>query len=123
MIFYNDIKCLILKIWQYETCSTLRFCCMFCNFGTSGRHFSWSAFWWSTGNDVSGHYKHHYFLFLFSVVYFSHRRSALIKKLILRKLLRLPKNLGVDTFPDPVGHFGAHWRPFWVLQAVRRCRR
>ena len=29
----------------------------------------------------------------------------------------MPKNLGVDTFPDPVGHFGAHW------QAVRRCRR
>ena len=28
-----------------------------------------------------------------------------------------PQNLGVDTFPDPVGHFGAHW------QAVRRCRR
>ena len=35
----------------------------------------------------------------------------------------MPKNLGVDTFPDPVGHFGAHWWPFWILQAVRRCRR
>ena len=50
-------------------------------------------------------------------------RSARIKKLILRKLLRMPKNLGVDTFPDPVRHFGAPWRPFWILQAVRRCRR
>ena len=29
----------------------------------------------------------------------------------------MPKNLGEDTFPDSVGHFGAHW------QAVRRCRR
>ena len=35
----------------------------------------------------------------------------------------MPQNLGVDTCPDPVGHFGAHWRPFWILQAVRRCRR
>ena len=28
----------------------------------------------------------------------------------------MPKN-------DRVGHFGAPWRPFWILQAVRRCRR
>ena len=27
------------------------------------------------------------------------------------------------TFPDPVHHFGAPWRPFSILQAVRRCRR
>ena len=33
----------------------------------------------------------------------------------------MPKNLGVDTFPDPVRHFWAPWRPFWILQAVRRC--
>ena len=57
-----------------------------------------------------------------SVTTFSHR-SARIKKLILPKLLRTPKNLGVDSFPDPVRHFGAPWRPFWILQAVRRCRR
>ena len=25
---------------------------------------------------------------------------------------------GVDTFPDPVGHFEAPWRPFWILQVV-----
>ena len=43
--------------------------------------------------------------------------------IILQKLLRTPKNLGVDTFPDPVRHFGSPWRPFWVLQVVRRCRR
>ena len=58
-----------------------------------------------------------------SVATFSHRRSARIKKLILRKLLRMPKNLGGDAFPDPVGHFGAPGQPFWILQAVRRCRR
>ena len=35
----------------------------------------------------------------------------------------MANNLGMDPFPDPVGHFGAPWRPFWILQAVRRCRR
>ena len=34
----------------------------------------------------------------------------------------MANNLGVDPFPDPVGHFGGPWRPFWILQAVRRCR-
>ena len=29
-------------------------------FGTSGRHSSWLAFGPSTGNDVSGHYKQHF---------------------------------------------------------------
>ena len=50
------------------------------------------------------------FFFFPYVATFSQRRSAQIKKLLLRK----PKNLGVDTFPDPVGHFGAPWRPFWI---------
>ena len=58
--------------------------------GTSVRRSSRSAFGRLTGNDVSGHYKRHYFLsfffflffsFFFSVVYFSHRRRALIKNL------------------------------------------
>ena len=53
----------------------------------------------------------------------SHRRSAWIKKLILRKWLQMANNLGLDPFPDHVGHFGAPWRPFWILQAVWRCRR
>ena len=39
---------------------------------------------------------------------FSHRRSARIKKLNLQKL---------------IGNFGAPWRPFFILKAVRRCRR
>ena len=67
----------------------------FLEIGTSVRRSSRSAFGRLTGNDVSGHYKHHYFLFsflfsfffsflfsFFPVVYFSHRRSAPIKKLI-----------------------------------------
>ena len=66
-----------------------------------------------------------FFLFfsVFSVVYFSHRRSARIKKLIQRKLFKMANNLGIDPFQDPVGHFGGPWRPFWILQAVWRCRR
>ena len=59
--------------------------------------------------------------FFSSVATFSHRRSARIKKLIQRKLLGAPKNLGVDILPDPVGHFGAPLLPFWILQAIRRC--
>ena len=34
-----------------------------CIFGTSGRRSSRSTVRWSTGNDVSGHYFHHYFPF------------------------------------------------------------
>ena len=35
----------------------------------------------------------------------------------------MANNLGVNPYPDPVNHFGAPWQPFWILQAVRRCRR
>ena len=57
-------------------------------------------------------------LFFFS--FFSRfRRSDRIKKAILQKLLRMPKNPGVDTFPDSVGHFGPPWRSFWILQGSR----
>ena len=58
-----------------------------------------------------------------SVATFSHRRSARIKKLIQRKLLRMPKNLGADTLPDPVALFGAPQQPFLILQAVNECPR
>ena len=52
------------------------------HFGISVRCFSRSVSGRLTGKDISGHYKRHSFLSFFSVVYFSHRRSALIKKLI-----------------------------------------
>ena len=32
----------------------------------------------------------------------------------------VPKNQGVETFPDPAGHFGAPWWLFLILQAVWR---
>ena len=44
----------------------------------------------------------------FFAVYFSHRRNALFEKTGVQKLTEIPKNLMVDTFPDPIGHF-------WVL--------
>ena len=27
-------------------------------------------------------------------------------------------NRGLDPFPDPVGHFGAPWPPFWILEVL-----
>ena len=60
---------------------------------------------WPTGNDVSGPLFSPlfsiFFHSIFSVATFSHRRSAQIKKLLLRKLTGAPKNLGVDHFPTP----------------------
>ena len=55
--------------------------------GTSGRHSSQSAFGRLTVNNNSGHCKHHYILFFFSsfirsVIFFPHRRSAWITKII-----------------------------------------
>ena len=47
----------------------------------------------------------------FFIVYFSHRRSAPIKK---PKSTGAPKNLWVDPFPDPIGHFGVPWQPFFL---------
>ena len=28
----------------------------------------------------------------------------------------MPKNL--DPFPEPVGHFGASWQPFWIFEVL-----
>ena len=30
----------------------------------------------------------------------------------------VPKNLDVHTFPDPIGHFWAPWRPFWIFEVL-----
>ena len=29
-----------------------------------------------------------------------------------------PQNLGVHPFPDPIGHLGAPWRPFWIFEVL-----
>ena len=74
--------------------------------GTSVQRSSRSAFGRSTGNDVSGHYKWHYFLLVFpvsSVVYFSHKRRAYFAKIDGRT--QKPR---IVSFQDFVGHF---WVP------------
>ena len=30
----------------------------------------------------------------------------------------MPKNLGVNTIPDPIGHFGAPWQLFWIFEVL-----
>ena len=30
----------------------------------------------------------------------------------------MANNLGLDPFPDPVGHFGAPWQPFWIFEVL-----
>ena len=44
--------------------------------------------------------------------------EVLGSKNLFGKLTGAPKNLGVDTFPDPVGHFGAPWWPFWISRVL-----
>ena len=31
----------------------------------------------------------------------------------------MANNLGLDPFPDPVGHFGAPWWPFWIFEVLK----
>ena len=90
-----------------------------CSFGTSGRHSSLLMLRQSTGNVVSGHYKQHkclfflylFFLFFFLGVYFSHRRSARIKKNYFAKV--------DESAPNPRGkHLSRPRWPFWILNAV-----
>ena len=47
-------------------------------------------------------------------------KGANIKKLILQKLMGVPKDLGVDrrTLPDLVCHFGTPLRQFWIVEAL-----
>ena len=71
----------------------------------------WSAFQSIAVQAVDWH--DDYFHYSFPPL--SHRRSARIKKLIVRKLTGVPKNHGVHPFLDPVGHFGAPWQPFGIF--------
>ena len=59
-----------------------------------------------------------FFLFLFRLL--SHTRSARIKNLFSKSCSEHPKKLGIHPFEDSVGHLGAPWRPFWILQVGLR---
>ena len=122
-LFFVSCKSCLLSISSFLSIFSLSYCGIFFIFSFNCWHeratFQRSAFGRSTaGNNVVATI----FIILFPTVFFpppcfppifssaaifSHRRSARIKKLILQKMLRMPKNLGVNTFPDPVGHFGA----------------
>ena len=58
-----------------------------------------------------------------SIVNFSIRKSAWIKKLILQKLTGVPNNIGVDIFPDPISQLGAilDFSGGSALQVVSEC--
>ena len=30
----------------------------------------------------------------------------------------MANNLGLEPFPDPVGHFEAPWWPFWIFEVL-----
>ena len=105
--------------WQW------RYWPLFCDyflFVMSGRHSNQSVFWQSTGNNVNGLYFWYYFFFFspFPPLYFR-LSSTFLTGGVLRWKNLFSKS--VVTFPDPVSHFGAPWRPYWILQALRRCRR
>ena len=87
-------------------------------FGTSGRRSSWSAFGRSTGKDVSGHFKRHYFLFF---LFFS-PLSTFLKEGVLgsnnlfsESCLECPKTSGYTPFQTP-----SATNPRMVTQQKRR---
>ena len=81
---------------------------------------SWSAYRGFSGNDVNCHYFRCFFHLSFLAPVFPMVFSAIYFSCRLRTLI---KNLGIDTFPDPVGHFGASLLPFIILLAVSECPR
>ena len=84
----------------------LKICLSTLFFGTSGRRCSWSPFRRSTGNDVSGHYFHHYFFPLF----FSPSSPFLIEGVLGSKNLFSESDSKCQTpsdiFWSPGAHFG-----------------
>ena len=87
---------------KYPELNMLRFDQDFC---TSGWLSSRSVFGWSTGNTIDI-----IICSLFSLLLSSFPSSPFfiegMFRSISRKLTRASKNLGVDKYPDPVGHFG-----------------
>ena len=66
-----------------------------------------------TGNDVSGHYLHHFFVSSF-VLFVSPLRTFLIEGVLLQSKNLISKSCSNHpiTSPDPVRHFRAPCRPF-----------
>ena len=97
--------------------------------GKSGWRSRWLVLGWSTGINVSGHYKRHYFpFFLFPPPFFSPSSTFLIEgvlesKTYLAKVDGSAQNPSVRHCSRPHRPFWGPQRTFWILQAVWRCRR
>ena len=50
--------------------------------------------------------------------FFSPSTAVQIKILILQKLFGVLRNLGLDPFPEPVGHFEDPWQPFCISRPL-----
>ena len=73
--------------------------CLTFPFGTKCRHCIWLPFRRLPGNNISGHYFHHYVHPVFSSIFFSIAYTFLTSKNLL---MGAPRNLWVNR----VGHFG-----------------
>ena len=100
LIAYNSVSMLNHKCLQLNKLYSILCIPQLWYFGTSVRRSSRSAFGRSTGNDVSGHYKRHYFLFSFFLFFsfFSSPSSTFLiegvlgsKKLFSESCLECPK--------------------------------
>ena len=100
--------------WERRTSSTI-------DIGTSGQRSSRSAFGQSTGNDVSGHYKHHSLPFFFLSWPFLVEGVLGSKNLFSKNWRECPKTQGYTSFQTPLAILD--WVGGEVLQVVRRCRR
>ena len=72
--------------------------------------FCWSAFAWSTGNDVSGHYKRNY-------LFFWHERAAFQRSVFGRS------TAGNDVVATIIISLFFPFPPPFLIEGVRRCRR
>ena len=83
-----------------------------------------SAFGQSTGNNISGHYLHHYYFvscfftrFFSSIVHFSHRMSDQIQTYLARVDGRA-QNTWVRPILRPCRPFWGPWWPFWIVEVL-----
>ena len=90
----------------------------FWTIGTSVRRSSRSAFGRSTGNDVSGHYKRHYFLFSFLFFSFLCRLLCSDQKTYFAKVDGSAQNSRNKQLSRPPSHFEAPWCPFWGFEVL-----
>ena len=120
-IFVVILKCNNLIIFLVY----LYFWCFYFWIGMSSWRCSRLPFKRLTGNNIIGPLFSPFISipFFSSVTTISQTTAAWIKILFHKpKLKGVHKILGLDPFSDHVGHFGAPWQPFCILQVVWRCR-